>query len=119
MFINLLLFLRRLKNVVTNIKNQKDCGACWAFSTIETIESMYAIKNKKLEELSVQELIDCAGYTSNGCDGGDICGLLYWLEDNDVPIQRNDQYPLNWKSGSCKIRRNITGVKMSNFTCLE
>lgn len=49
-------FLRRDKGVVTPVRNQKNCGACWAVSTIEMIESVYAIKTGVLQSLSVQEV---------------------------------------------------------------
>ena len=38
------------------VKNQKNCGACWAFSIVETIESMYAIATGKLKDLSIQQV---------------------------------------------------------------
>lgn len=105
---------------MSKIKDQKNCGACWAFSAVETIESMVALqKNTTPPELSVQQLIDCAGYDNNGCDGGDICTLLFWLDDNSVNIQTEAQYPLKWKSDVC--RRNLSGkgVNIADFTCNE
>jgi len=47
---------RRDSNVITEVRNQKTCGACWAFSTAATIEAMYAIKTGILRKLSVQEV---------------------------------------------------------------
>lgn len=105
--------------MITKIKNQKDCGACWAFSTIETLESMHAMKNGKLQEFSVQEIIDCAGYNNNGCDGGDICSLLYWLDDFNVTVQKNEEYPLTLKAGTCRNKKNVTGIQIKSFTCAE
>lgn len=49
-------FLRRDKGVVTSVRNQKNCGACWAVSAVEVIESVYAIKTGVLQTLSVQEV---------------------------------------------------------------
>lgn len=46
----------RDKGVITPVRSQGSCGACWAFSTIEVIESMFAIKNGTLHSLSVQEV---------------------------------------------------------------
>lgn len=48
--------------MVTPVRNQKNCGACWAISVIELIESVYAIKTGSLQTFSVQEvgnLNDC------------------------------------------------------------
>ncbi|OHS94721.1 Pro-cathepsin H [Tritrichomonas foetus] len=49
----------RDKNVVNPIKDQGDCGSCWAFSAISTAESAYAIKNNELLSYSEQNLVDC------------------------------------------------------------
>lgn len=46
----------REKGIISPVKNQESCGACWAFSTVEVVESMYAIKNGTLHLLSVQEV---------------------------------------------------------------
>ena len=44
------------KGIVTPVKHQKSCGACWAFSSVETVESMNALQKGTLEELSVQQV---------------------------------------------------------------
>ena len=50
-----------------------------AFSTVETVESIYANKTGQSPlDLSVQQVIDCDG-TDFGCAGGDICSALRWM----------------------------------------
>ncbi|XP_069680512.1 cathepsin O-like [Periplaneta americana] len=107
----------RKKNVITKVRNQKTCGACWAFSTVETIESMYAIRKGTLQTLSVQELIDCAGYGNLGCEGGDTCSLLEWLIDNKTRIETDGKYPLTWTTQTCKLKGTEQGIQITNFTC--
>ena len=43
---------RKEKNVVTPVKKQGKCGACWAFTTAGVLEGSYAIKTGKRVELS-------------------------------------------------------------------
>uniref|UniRef100_A0A2K6JTK5 Cathepsin O n=1 Tax=Rhinopithecus bieti TaxID=61621 RepID=A0A2K6JTK5_RHIBE len=68
----------RDKHVVTQVRNQQTCGGCWAFSVVGAVESAYAIKGKPLEDLSVQQVIDCS-YTNYGCNGGSTLNALNWL----------------------------------------
>lgn len=107
----------REKGVVGAVRNQKTCGACWAFSTVETIESMVAMKTGSVEVLSVQEIIDCAGNGNLGCNGGDTCSLLDWLEYNNIAIEPEKAYPLNWKTNACKLQGPEKGVRVASHTC--
>eukprot|EP01117_Protostelium_nocturnum_P005252 TRINITY_DN1909_c0_g1_i1.p1 TRINITY_DN1909_c0_g1~~TRINITY_DN1909_c0_g1_i1.p1 ORF type:complete len:378 (+),score=122.97 TRINITY_DN1909_c0_g1_i1:79-1212(+) len=63
----------REKNVVTPVKNQGSCGSCWTFAAAESIESAYAIKTGKLQELSEQQILDCTP-NPNECGGTGGCG---------------------------------------------
>lgn len=108
----------RTKGVITPVLHQKSCGACWAFSTIETVESMRAIKSGKLEALSVQYVIDCATNGNMGCNGGDTCGALSWMVG--TKLISASQYPLTLKDAACMLRSSNTGVQVnSNYTCDE
>ncbi|XP_068970681.1 cathepsin O-like [Bombus flavifrons] len=110
----------RDKGVITPVRNQGSCGACWAFSTVEVVESMYAIKNGTLHMLSVQEMIDCAKNSNFGCEGGDICSLLSWLLASKVQIFQESTYPLVGKTSMCKLGKMIdkaSGVKIRDFNC--
>ncbi|KAF5296991.1 hypothetical protein FQR65_LT10143 [Abscondita terminalis] len=107
----------RDKHVVSKVNNQKSCGACWAFSTIENMESMYAIKYKKLPRLSVQQAIDCARYSNEGCDGGDDCTFLEWLQDYNIKVYSEDVYPLHLKNEECKNTNDSFYVQINAFDC--
>jgi len=57
------------KGALTPVKNQGQCGSCWAFSATEQLESQYFQKYGKLQELAPQQIVSC-DTTCLGCNGG-------------------------------------------------
>lgn len=51
------------------VRDQGDCGSCWAISTVSSLEAIYSWHAQDSVELSEQELIDCSK-KDFGCDGG-------------------------------------------------
>jgi KDEL-tailed cysteine endopeptidase len=65
---------------VGSVRNQGQCGACWAFATIATIESGIAIAQSTTDvlDLSEQQLVDCdVNGNDNGCGGMKSIILTY------------------------------------------
>lgn len=90
----------RDKNLVTGVKNQLDCGACWAFSIVGAIEATYAIEGHPLEDLSVQQVIDCS-YLDRGCNGGSTDSALKWLNQSHTKLVRSSEYSFKARTGIC------------------
>ena len=59
----------RNKGCITAVKNQAQCGSCWAFSATETVESFWALAGNGLVDLSPQQVTACTT-GSDGCGGG-------------------------------------------------
>jgi C1A family cysteine protease len=51
------------------VKDQGQCGSCYAFAATATMEGRYAIKRGVRVALSEQVIVDCSAQ-NNGCDGG-------------------------------------------------
>eukprot|EP00933_Yihiella_yeosuensis_P008740 TRINITY_DN114373_c0_g1_i1.p1 TRINITY_DN114373_c0_g1~~TRINITY_DN114373_c0_g1_i1.p1 ORF type:complete len:360 (+),score=67.08 TRINITY_DN114373_c0_g1_i1:77-1156(+) len=82
----------RQKGAVTPVKDQKDCGSCWAFSTTGAIEGAYFLASGKLVSLSEGELVDCAGDGNHGCRGGEPDWAFKWVERNGICSEKSYPY---------------------------
>ncbi|KAG6931529.1 cathepsin O [Chelydra serpentina] len=109
----------RDKNVVTQVRNQQTCGGCWAFSIVGGIESAYAIKMKILEELSVQQVIDCS-YNNYGCHGGSTVSALSWLNQTQVKLVKDSEYTFKAQTGLCHyFQPSDVGVSIMGYAAYD
>jgi len=93
----------RDQGIVNAVKDQAQCGSCWAFSVIQAQESQWALKNgKKIVSLSEQNLVDCVT-SCYGCNGGDeYVSYDYVIAKQGGLWMTEDDYPYTAKDGSCK-----------------
>jgi len=78
---------------LTPIRDQHQCGSCWAFATLAAYESSYAFRNNGLQiDLSEQNALDCSKV--GNCGGGFPGSLMkWWVEDNnEVALENQDPY---------------------------
>jgi len=99
----------RDQGVITDVKNQGSCGSCWAFATVEQIESYVALNNVTVPQLSTQEVTTCTPNTLS-CGGTGGCkGSIPQLGFNYVQLfglTTEKEYPywsgVTGMTGRCK-----------------
>jgi len=105
------------QGATTPVKNQGDCGSCWAYSVTEGVESGLFMATGRIVELSPQELISCdeGGY-DYGCDGGDVDSGTEWVEKAgglDTEKDYPDTSPTSGKTGKCQSHQKV--VKVTDY----
>ena len=65
---------------VSPVKNEGQCKANWAFSSVGAIEGISVIVYKQQTEYSAQELVDCSSsYGNNGCISGNMVNSFNFI----------------------------------------
>jgi len=85
------------QSVCTSIKDQGQCGSCWAFAACGIFEANINIIDGVTRDLSEQWLINCDYPSNNGCQGGSFpsVGSLF---QNSGAVYESD---LPYADGSC------------------
>lgn len=102
-------------NYLSPVKNQGQCGSCWAFSTTTVLETFMRIHNFSIDRLSEQQLVDCSS-ENHGCQGGLMHTALEFIIDNKGLVT-NSQYTYKATDQTCLLHaRETPNVIGSNIT---
>ena len=114
----------RQQGIVSEVKNQGQCGSCWAFSANGALEAALAKKARKngldagsVATLSEQQLVDCSRKFGNeGCRGG-LMDLAYQYILEAGGIESDKTYPYTGHDGVCHANNAsfVPGAKLVKY----
>jgi len=99
----------------TAVKDQQQCGSCWAFSATEGVESAWLMANNTQVVLSPQQVVSC-DKVDQGCNGGDLPTAFAYIKT--AGQEDNADYPYTsggGNTGVCKYKAADVKVHISGF----
>lgn len=105
----------RQKGAVASVKNQAQCGACWAFASAAALEGLSQIKKKgTVKSFSPQQLVDCSSsYGNQGCGGGTMVASYQYTKAKGIELYST--YTYQGTAGSCKYSSSKVAFKNTGY----
>jgi len=102
--------------ILTPVKDQGQCGSCWAFSATEQIETDVAMATGHLYTLSPQQITSC-DKTDLGCNGGNTETAYQYVEK--AGLESESSYPYKsgrtGRTGTCEYSKGKAVVSISSY----
>jgi len=72
------------------IRNQGQCGSCWAFSATTCMSARFCFASKKAMKpiLSPQYIVNCNTFFQSGCNGGRMTGVFDYMRSSGCPDEK-------------------------------
>jgi len=109
------------KDKVTPVKNQEQCGSCWAFSATENIESVWMIAKdltpSNFKPLAPQQIVDC-DKRDGGCNGGNPpTAYEYIIEAGGQDTEAS--YPYHAVNQACQFKPADVEAKITSYKTIS
>jgi len=108
------------KGKTTAVKNQGQCGSCWAFSATENIESVWMIAKDltptTMKPLAPQQIVDC-DKRDGGCNGGwPYNAYTYVIQAGGQDTEAS--YPYHAKNQNCAFIAADVEAKITSYNSI-
>mmetsp|Transcript_64267 Transcript_64267/g.74705 ORF Transcript_64267/g.74705 Transcript_64267/m.74705 type:complete len:375 (+) Transcript_64267:32-1156(+) len=105
----------RDKSVVTPIRDQKNCGASYAFAAAAAVESHWGIRTGVPPVMtSEQQSVDCSKvYNNDGCNGGLPFQSFNYIQ-SVTGLSTENTYPFEAQEGTCRFKLQNVYAKVYN-----
>lgn len=102
------------RDKIPPVKNQENCGSCWAFGAAVALEHAYTKKTGNVVAFSEQQLIDCTSkYGNAGCNGGNAQPTFEYVMKEGI-VKMSD-YPYEKRQSTCRKSGKTVVTKAQDY----
>ncbi len=99
------------------VKDQGQCGSCWAFSTVGNIEGLHSIRDNVFVQFSEKQLVDC-DKVDQGCNGGLMINAYNYIKSAGGLVGEDD-YPYKPVRNTCTFDATKVKVRVKGYTAFS